>query len=79
MSGVRSLYPAPFITGNQMFPPKPNERIIYDPPSGWMYGFPKEYVPRRGLSLEEILVEDGYPESEAEFAARYTRFWTEKN
>lgn len=38
--------------------------LIYDPPSGWMYGFPKPYSPRKGESLEQTLIRDGYPEKE---------------
>lgn len=33
----------------------------YDPPSGWMYGFPKPYRPRGGESLAMTLLRDGYP------------------
>ena len=36
--------------------------VLYDPPSGWMYGFPKEYKPLENESLEETLIRDGYPE-----------------
>ena len=54
------------------------EVVIYDPPSGWKYGFPKEYISRDGLSIEQILVLDGYPKEEVEFAAKHTRFWTVK-
>lgn len=38
--------------------------LIYDPPSGWMYGFPKLYKPLEGESLEETLLRDGYPQKE---------------
>lgn len=37
---------------------------LYDPPSGWKYGFPKPYLPREGESLAETLRRDGYPEHE---------------
>lgn len=37
---------------------------LYDPPSGWMYGFPKQYLPLEGEMLEETLLRDGYPSSE---------------
>lgn len=36
--------------------------LIYDPPSGWMFGFPKPYIPLKGESLEDTLRRDGYPE-----------------
>ena len=32
---------------------------LYDPPQGWMYGFPKPYTPGKDLRLQ--LIEDGYP------------------
>lgn len=43
--------------------------LLYDPPSGWMYGFPKPYRPQllletRMETLADTLVRDGYPESE---------------
>lgn len=38
--------------------------LIYDPPSGWMYGFPKPYMPREGETLAETLLRDGYPQHE---------------
>lgn len=53
-------------------------KIIYDPPSGWRYGFPREYIPRDGKSIQDILIEDGYPVDQVEFAAKHTRFWCEE-
>lgn len=48
---------------------------IYDPPSGWRYGFPKPYAPLDGESLVDTLVRDGYPRQMAEdFGAKYCRF-----
>lgn len=38
--------------------------LLYDPPSGWMYGFPKLYEPKEGESLRETLLRDGYPQKE---------------
>lgn len=35
--------------------------VLYDPPSGWMYGFPKPYKPLEGESLAQTLIRDGYP------------------
>jgi hypothetical protein len=46
---------------------------LYDPPSGWQYGFPKPYNPLLGESIEETLRRDGYPEDMLELA-KYTRF-----
>lgn len=37
--------------------------MLYDPPEGWMHGFPKEYRPLPGESVEETLIRDGYPKS----------------
>ena len=47
---------------------------LYDPPSGWRYGFPKSYNPVEGDTLDQTLVRDGYPEKEAEFGAKHCRF-----
>lgn len=41
--------------------------MIYDPPSGWKYGFPKPYKPKEGETLSETLLRDGYPAKELEF------------
>lgn len=46
---------------------------LYDPPSGWRYGFPKPYRPEPGETLEETLVRDGYPEVLLDLAG-HTRF-----
>lgn len=48
---------------------------IYDPPSGWMYGFPRTYKPLEEETIEQTLVRDGYPKKEAEWAGKYCRFW----
>lgn len=48
---------------------------IYDPPSGWRYGFPREYKPLPGETLQETLKRDHYPEELMEIAGRHTRFW----
>ena len=42
--------------------------LLYDPPSGWQYGFPKEYKPERdddGVTehISKTLKRDGYPEA----------------
>ena len=47
---------------------------VYDPPSGWMYGFPREYAPLPGESIEDTLRRDGYPEKLMPLA-KYCRFW----
>lgn len=52
---------------------------LYDPPSGWMYGFPKQYLPLEGEELKDTLIRDGYPAKDAEWAANHTRFWSQNN
>ena len=50
---------------------------IYDPPSGWKYGFPKE-VPHSVTTDEDFtkwLIDSGYPEKDIELALRYGRRW----
>jgi hypothetical protein len=54
------------------------KRTIYDPPSGWTCGFPREYKPLPGESLADTLRRDHYPEKlDPDFAAKHTRFWTQ--
>lgn len=53
--------------------------LFYDPPSGWMYGFPKPYRPLKGEALGDTLLRDGYPEVELKSITvngevRYVRF-----
>lgn len=50
--------------------------VMYDPPEGWKYGFPKQYKPLHGESEEETLRRDGYPEKLLQQGmAKYCRFW----
>jgi len=49
----------------------------YDPPSGWQYGFPKEWP--QGLEINNAnvrnqLIKDGYPNKDIDMAVRYCRF-----
>jgi hypothetical protein len=37
--------------------------LLYDPPTGWMHGFPKPYEPLPGETLRDTLIRDGYPAS----------------
>ena len=46
---------------------------LIDPPSGWMYGFPKVYNPNPGESLENWLQREGYPQPSIAFAVKYLR------
>lgn len=49
--------------------------MLYDPPSGWKYGFPKPYKPLPEETLEQTLLRDGYPEYELKWgAAKHCRF-----
>jgi hypothetical protein len=50
---------------------------FYDPPSGWKYGFPKEFHPEHGETLEETLMRDKYPSHLLQYW-RHTRFWEEE-
>ena len=53
---------------------------MYDPPSGWRYGFPREYNPLPGETLEETLLRDHYPAKEIEQGmAKYVRFWEQED
>ncbi len=52
--------------------------MLYDPPAGWKYGFPRPYRPLDGESLEQTLLRDGYPQHEIDNAgAKYCRFIAE--
>jgi len=49
---------------------------IYDPPSGWMFGFPKRYKPHPGDTIVDTLIRDGYPvDMIFDGMANYVRFW----
>lgn len=49
--------------------------LLYDPPSGWKYGFPKLYKPIEGETLEQTLLRDGYPQHEIDMGmANHVRF-----
>lgn len=55
---------------------------IYDPPSGWKYGFPKE-VPESVLKgkdgeFKQWILDQGYPEKDIDFALKYGRYWEEE-
>lgn len=46
--------------------------VWVDPPSGWMYGFPKIYDTERDGPLDKWLEKRGYPRAQD---AVYTRQW----
>lgn len=50
------------------------KQTLYDPPSGWQYGFPKPYEPLDGESIQDTLIRDGYPETLAKELSKWTRF-----
>ena len=54
------------------------KQMIYDPPEGWRYGFPKPYLPLTGETFRDTLKRDGYPEHLMEVADMATRFWEEQ-
>lgn len=43
------------------------EILMIDPPSGWKYGFPKPYTRTNDKTLQEWLVENGYPQGEVNY------------
>lgn len=47
------------------------KKLMVDPPSGWMYGFPallqEDYV--------QQLKDAGYPEKDIELALKHSRYW----
>jgi hypothetical protein len=51
------------------------DKLIYDPPAGWRYGFPKPYEPLPNETLAETLLRDGYPQHEIDNGgAEHVRF-----
>lgn len=46
-----------------------------DPPSGWIYGFPK-CIPEN-TNIKQVLLDSGYPKEDIEFAMSYMRVWNE--
>lgn len=49
----------------------------YDPPSGWMYGFPKHWPADMEPSTENLEIQlmlDGYPAKDIPLALKHTRF-----
>lgn len=49
-------------------------KTMIDPPRGWNYGFPKE-LPAEVKDVRSWLIENGYPESQVDFAMKYLRMW----
>lgn len=46
---------------------------MVDPPSGWRWGFPKEFRPNPGQTLKSWMVQEGYPPDQVDFAMGYLR------
>ena len=54
--------------------------VLYDPPFGWCYGFPKPYKLLPNESLSATLLRDGYPQHEIDNGgAKYCRFIGERD
>lgn len=39
-------------------------KLMVDPPSGWKYGFPKEFDSSRDGEIMDWLIQQGYPQEE---------------
>jgi hypothetical protein len=50
---------------------------MIDPPLGWRYGFPKQ-LPDDVKDLRRWLLDQGYPESDVDFAVAHCRYWEEE-
>lgn len=52
---------------------------LIDPPSGWLYGFPKR-VPDEYLKSQTLMkmwfMSQGYPSKDIELALKHSRYWT---
>lgn len=48
--------------------------LLVDPPSGWMYGFPKYWDKAIHPNLEDLLRESDYPVKDIPFALSNMRF-----
>ena len=49
------------------------KKKLIDPPSGWKYGFPKEYDENKDGNLKDFLKKNGYPEKDLDFAIQHCR------
>lgn len=52
-------------------------KIMVDPPSGWKYGFPKEFDSEKDGDMMSWIVNEGYPKDELEKLGEhfYLRCW----
>ena len=46
---------------------------LIDPPTGWLYGFPKVYKPEAGEDMAGFLARHHYPYKDISFALKYMR------
>ena len=53
--------------------------MIIDPPSGWMYGFPRKYDEETDGPMEEFLLHHGYPEHDIDYACKHMRIIFEES
>lgn len=53
---------------------KEHKALWVDPPSGWMYGFPKIFRPNTDGNLTDWLVKNGYPKENISKEMHF-RFW----
>ncbi len=51
---------------------------MVDPPTGWLYGFPKE-LPEGVTDIRQWLIDNGYPEHEADLGVKYLRQWEKQD
>ena len=49
------------------------KRLLIDPPSGWMYGFPDYWIEEDHGSMEDFLRLKKYPEKDIDFALEHMR------
>lgn len=46
---------------------------LIDPPTGWRYGFPKEFILNEHKTFRNLLLTSGYPEKDIDFALQHLR------
>ena len=49
------------------------KKLLIDPPSGWMYGFPDYWIEEDHGSMEDFLRFKKYPEKDIDFALEHMR------
>jgi|688.fasta_scaffold00313_85 hypothetical protein len=53
------------------------QKTFIDPPSGWLYGFPKE-LPDDIKDVRQWLIDNGYPENLVDFGMQHLKFWVQQ-